>query len=873
MTDYEKSVMRNIIYAVETGGQVYGNKDYADFTEAYTNTDIEHAITIGAGQWYAVEAKNLLNKIREKNPTLFSSLDTAGISSDLNTADWSVYKVSKTSAKAKCIVKMIDSETGHQCQDQLVDEQMEIYISEAENLGVSDTDAKMMCANFRHQGGLKAVTRILAKTAAPYTLDYLYTASQTDTGNQVGAYKSRQKMVYESLKKYISNLVITADAAIQAAIKVAQNEVGYLEKASNADLDSKTGNAGSNNYTKYWRDIKPSSQGQFWCACFVTWVFVQAFGRPQAEQLLIEYPFTYCPDFALLFTKHADPKVGDIVLYHNGSRYNHTGLVIEVNGDKFITIEGNTSPDEGVNANGGGVYQKTQYNLSSTKFVRPDYSIITSINSGGSGETPYPSDSWVPTGTATCTGSKVNVRLSPGGTAIGSLSKGERFEVDGTKSGVWVHIKAAGVGIGYMHEDYVNYDGNSEDSWITAGTATCTGQGVYVRATPDGTIVGSLSKGNRVEVDGTKSGVWVHIKAAGVGIGYMHQDYVSYDDNEGSSIKTAQIELNNRFSAGLSIDGKWGPACKKAYITAIQSALNSVYGAGLSVDGIWGSKTESAISAHNLSQGANNLFVGVLQIGLCAHNVLTSGIDCSFGPATKQSVIAFQSKNGLSADGTAGLATFKALAQSDSSGGSDWISAGTAICTGNGVYVRATPDGTIIGQLYKGDTFEVDGTRSGVWMHVNVAGTGIGYMHQNYVGTNGASSTSTIQTAQKELNSRFSSGLSVDGKWGPACKKAYITAIQSALNSVYGAGLSADGIWGSETASAISSHNVIQGSNNLFVGVLQIGLYAHGIQLSNGIDCDFGSSTKQGVISFQNSNGLGADGVAGVNTYKALAEV
>ena len=37
MTDHEKLVMRNIIYAVETGGQVYGQKDYADFTEAYTN--------------------------------------------------------------------------------------------------------------------------------------------------------------------------------------------------------------------------------------------------------------------------------------------------------------------------------------------------------------------------------------------------------------------------------------------------------------------------------------------------------------------------------------------------------------------------------------------------------------------------------------------------------------------------------------------------------------------------------------------------------------------------------------------------------------------------------------------------------------------
>ena len=43
---------------------------------------------------------------------------------------------------------------------------------------------------------------------------------------------------------------------------IAEEEIGYLEKKNNSKLDSKTGNAGSANYTKYWRDIKPSYQGQ-----------------------------------------------------------------------------------------------------------------------------------------------------------------------------------------------------------------------------------------------------------------------------------------------------------------------------------------------------------------------------------------------------------------------------------------------------------------------------------------------------------------------------------------------------------------------------------------------------------------------------------
>ena len=42
-----------------------------------------------------------------------------------------------------------------------MDTQMEAYVKEAAALGVSNMDAKMMCANFRHQGGASAVKRIL----------------------------------------------------------------------------------------------------------------------------------------------------------------------------------------------------------------------------------------------------------------------------------------------------------------------------------------------------------------------------------------------------------------------------------------------------------------------------------------------------------------------------------------------------------------------------------------------------------------------------------------------------------------------------------------------------------------------------------------
>lgn len=201
-------ILVKIIYAVETGGQVYGNCRYDDFTEAYTNSSNETAITIGAGQWFAGEAKTLLQKIKEKDPDTFKKLDSKGeIAADLKSADWSKYQLKKSSAKAKTIVKIISSAAGKEVQDSLVREQMEKYVAEAEKLGVTDQAALMMCANFRHQGGLSAVKRVLGKTEKPYTLDHIYSACCTDTGNQVGAYKSRQKFVYTTLKSKVNSNV------------------------------------------------------------------------------------------------------------------------------------------------------------------------------------------------------------------------------------------------------------------------------------------------------------------------------------------------------------------------------------------------------------------------------------------------------------------------------------------------------------------------------------------------------------------------------------------------------------------------------------------------------------------------------------------
>lgn len=176
-------------------------------------------------------------------------------------------------------------------------------------------------------------------------------------------------------------------------IAVAMNEVGYLEKSTNAQLYDKTANAGTNNYTKYANDIDTKfpnlyngkKNGYAWCDVFVDWCFIQAFGVDNAKKLLNQpdkslgagcgYSADYFKQIGRFFT--SNPQVGDQVFFGTASNVKHTGLVYSVDRYKVYTIEGNTSGASGVVANGGGVCKKS-YDINSNSiygYGRPNYDI------------------------------------------------------------------------------------------------------------------------------------------------------------------------------------------------------------------------------------------------------------------------------------------------------------------------------------------------------------------------------------------------------------------------------------------------------------------------------------------------------------------
>ena len=338
---------------------------------------------------------------------------------------------------------------------------------------------------------------------------------------------------------------ITIDKAIDALIATAEAEVGYLEKKSNSQLDDKTANAGYNNYTKYWRDVYPQYQAQAWCAAFVSWCMMKTFGLETAKKLLKHWPYVYCPTLGSLFTKYANPQRGDIVIFYRNGTFAHTGIVTKVEGDKFYTIEGNTSAGSTVVPNGGGVFAKSYYNsnLPGTKFCRPDYSIVKSIMNSSS--TSKPSTTIYKKWVGAATKNDTDVFANPTGTSKLStyqkLNKGNLVDVIGV-SGTRYQVKIADKFVGYVEKTNIK-DPNavvvkpsastSKTKYPFVGEVTASELNVRTGAGTNYSKLSSypiLKRGNLVDVlkakKDTSGNKWYQVRIAGKYTGYVSAQYI-----------------------------------------------------------------------------------------------------------------------------------------------------------------------------------------------------------------------------------------------------------------------------------------------------------------------------------------------------------
>ena len=279
-------------------------------------------------------------------------------------------------------------------------------------------------------------------------------------------------------------------AGVDLVLSKAIAEEGYLEKSEAAYkrnpsvLDSKTDGAGSDNYTKYSRDLwtekyfNSSKQGVAWCAVFVSWCFYQSFGKEKALKLQCQPTKGNCGagcSSAANYYKtkaqfYSDPQPGDQIFFYSsdGNGFGHTGIVERVTSSKVYTVEGNTSAGAKVIPNGGAVCRKS-YDLNNSRiggYGRPNWALV---DDSPIDDTPYEKKEGegmidvveYNAKVVATTGKTVNLRKTPSSKAdvLFAVPVGSTVIVVTHENDEWARVsytQANGVGInGYMMRKFL----------------------------------------------------------------------------------------------------------------------------------------------------------------------------------------------------------------------------------------------------------------------------------------------------------------------------------------------------------------------------------------------------------------------------------
>lgn len=298
------------------------------------------------------------------------------------------------------------------------------------------------------------------------------------------------------------------------------------------------------------------------------------------------------------------------------------------------------------------------------------------------------------------------------------------------------------------------------------------------------------------------------------------------------------------------VDGIYGSTTTSA-VKAFQRAN------GLSGDGQAGTQTQTKLYSANakyatspvttanpdqtrtLSVGMTGNDVYALQERLIELNYLSGVADGVFGTETQNALIAFQNRNGLTADGTAGASTLKKLS------GSCKAATATAAPSSNGT-------------LHEGDSGEdVYNLQARLFE--------LGYYNGRIDGRYSSETTAAVKAFQK------ANGLSADGIAG----QGTLNKLNSG-NAVVSDGTT-DDVTGDETDDEptatyqpTTAYTVLRrGDKSDQVQVMQRYLATLGY-LNSTPDGQFGSATERAVKLFQEANGLSADGIAGSGTLSIL---
>ena len=350
--------------------------------------------------------------------------------------------------------------------------------------------------------------------------------------------------------------------------------------------------------------------------------------------------------------------------------------------------------------------------------------------------------------------------------------------------------------------------------------------------------------------------------------------------DRGDNVRYLQYGLHILCCSPNGFDGEFG----NGTLTAVKK-FQSKY--GLVSDGIVGDTTWNTLK--------NEIATIQAQLNKKGCNVGT--VDGIAGPATYNAVISFQNKNGLTADGQVGTATWDILFDTVSGGvnynrilkltsplmqGDDvkavqnkLNSLGYNCGVADGYYGNDTKNAVVKFQSAKGLTAdgEVGPATWNALFSSSSSSTGSSYTRLLKV-TSPLMYGNDIKAVQNKLNSLGYNCGTADGYYGNDTKNA-VVKFQSAK------GIDADGIVGPTTWNLLFNNSSNGGSYNRILKVTSPLMYGDDVRdvqnklNSLGYNCGtadgyYGNDTKNAVVKFQSAKGLTADGEVSPATWNAL---
>ena len=172
--------MLNMLGALETGGQVYGQRDYSNFINAELAAEV--TATLGWSSFYGEHGRQWLERFKNENPDLFNQLDEGGQVAPVIGLNWEASRWNANATQRASIVNMLTTDQGKKLQDQMTAERISEHWKYAASKYTDNMRAIAWYTNIAELAGQSTADWLFEAAGGDYSLDNLYNITMSRTG-------------------------------------------------------------------------------------------------------------------------------------------------------------------------------------------------------------------------------------------------------------------------------------------------------------------------------------------------------------------------------------------------------------------------------------------------------------------------------------------------------------------------------------------------------------------------------------------------------------------------------------------------------------------------------------------------------------------